>query len=192
MNKNRKILSKIVVVLMAGFLITGCTTHMAKSSREVMPSKVKLNEFKEIEMKAVGISEKHSLANSNQEALKKIDEILFREMKLIFPNLKRIKQDGDFLKTEGKTLQITPFIKEIKFIGEEAPLEHRFYVGDMAESSAVLMMVTLRDSSNDEIIADPEFYHSVREYSGGWSVWDAENRMLKDIAKDIVNYCSFN
>jgi hypothetical protein len=103
---------------------------------------------------------------------------------MIFPNCKRIEQGDDFSRTTKRTLQITPHIKEIKFISGGA----RFWVGAMAGSSAVLMQATLRDSSNGEIIADPEFYRSAM----GAFIGIADNKMLGEIAQDVVNYCSYN
>jgi hypothetical protein len=107
---------------------------------------------------------------------------------MIFPNIKRVEQDNDFSETKERTLQITPYIKEIKFVGGGA----RFWVSAMAGSSAVLMPATLRDSSNGEIIADPEFYRSSGAFAGAGTIGATDNRMLEDIAQDIVKYCGFN
>ena len=188
MNHNQVFIGKIAIIIMAGLIITGCATTLTKPTSEPIPTKVRLSEFKNVEMKAVGISENFASAKANQKALKKIDEILFRDMRMLFPNFKRIDQGDDCSKTTERTLQITPNIKEIKFIGGAA----RFWVGPMAGSSAVLMQVTFRDSSNGEIIADPEFYRSAGAFAGGWSIGAADNKMLEYIAQDIVNYCSFN
>lgn len=188
MNRNQPFTGKIVVVIMTALIAAGCATNLSKPTRDPMPTKVKLSEFKNVEMKAVGISDSFASAEANQKALRKIDEILFRDMNMLFQNFKRVEQGDDFSKTEERTLQITPYIKEIKFVGGGA----RFWVGAMAGSSAVLVQVTLRDSSNGEIIADPEFYRSAGAYAGAWSIGATDNRMLEDIAQDIVKYCGFN
>ena len=178
-----------IIGTMAVFLLmTGCATHISKPAKEIMPTKVRFGEFKNVEMKSVGISEEFASAAANQKALKKIDEILFRDMKMIFPSLKRVEGGKDFSSTCGRTLQITPFVKEIKFIGGAA----RFWVGAMAGSSAVLMQATYRDSSTGEIIADPEFFRKAGAYSGAWSIGAADNKMLEDIAQDVVRYSSNN
>ena len=62
----------------------------------------------------------------------------------------------------------------------------------MAGSSAVLMQVTYRDSSTGEIIADPEFFRKAGAWSGAMSIGAADNRMLEDIAEDVVRYSSNN
>jgi hypothetical protein len=144
---------------------------------------VRLGEFENVEMKAVGIAPAFAKHSANKKALKKIDEVLFKNMASVFPNLKRIELDGNFSSTGRRTLQITPYIKEIKFVGGSA----RFWVGSMAGSSAVLMQATLRDSSSGEIIADPEFFQRAM---GAFGI--ADNKMLGYIADDIVKYCSDN
>jgi len=151
-----------------------------------MPTKVRLGEFKNVEIKAVGISEKFGSSEVNQKALSKIDEVLFRNMKMVFPNFKRVEQGNDFSKTEERTLQITPYIKEVKFIGAAA----RVWVSAMAGGSAVLLEATFRDSSSGEIIADPEFYRDSPGMAGVFGIPD--NKMLEDIAQDIVKDSGYN
>jgi ABC-type uncharacterized transport system permease subunit len=178
----------IIGTVAAFLLITGCATHISKPAKEIMPTKVRFGEFENVEMKSIGISEKFASAAANQKALKKIDEILFRDIKMVFPSMKRVETGEDFSSTGGRILQITPFVKEIKFIGGAA----RFWVGAMAGSSAVLMQVTYRDSSTGEIIADPEFLRTAGAHAGAWSMGRADNKMLEDIAEDVVRYSSSN
>lgn len=180
--RNIGIISAIAIC----FLVAGCATHITKPTQSPTPAKIKFGEFKNVEMKSVGISEKFASAEANQKALRKIDEILFRDIKHPFPSLKRVKEGSDFSKTADRTLQITPFVKEIKFIGGAA----RFWVGPMAGSSAVLMQVTYRDSSTGQIIANPEFYRQAGAWSGGYGI--ADNKMLEEIAQDVVNYSLYN
>ena len=178
----------IVSAIAICFLVTGCATHITAPTQNPTPTKIKFGEFKNIKMKSVGISEKFASAEANQKALRKIDEILFRDIKYLFPSLKRVKEGSDFSKTADRTLQITPFVKEIKFIGGAA----RFWVGPMAGSSAVLMQVTYRDSSTGQIIANPEFYRKAGAWSGSWSIGVTDNKMLEYIAQDVVSYSLYN
>ena len=179
--------SRITCILLLPVLLllfaSGCATRLTKPSGVPGPSKVKLSEFEVVEMKAVGISEKFGSSGSSKKALVKIDEVLFSEIRSVFPNCKRIEQGNGFSKTSKRTLQITPYIKEIKFVSGGK----RFWVGSMAGSSAVLMQATLADSSNGEIIANPEFYRDAMGVFGA-----ADNRMLEFIARDVVQYCSYN
>jgi len=178
----------LLLVILAAFFMTGCATNLSKPAVAPVPASVKLGEFNRVEMKAVAISEKFAAADANQKAGKKIDKVLFTNMRMVFNDLIRIELGDDFSQSGDRTLQITPLIKEIKFIGGGA----RFMVGAMAGSSAVLMQVTMRDSETGEVIAEPEFYRDANAYSGGWSMGATDNKMLEDIAKDIVQYCSMN
>lgn len=187
--KNVQLTSRLLLpVLFLVFSITGCATKLSKPTSAPTPAKVKLSEFARVEMKAVTISEKFAGAAANQKAKNKIEEVLFNNMHMVFGDLTRIEPGSDFTQTDVRTLQITPVIKEIKFISGGA----RFMVGAMAGSSAVLMQVTLRDSATGEIIANPEFYRDASAYAGGWSIGASDNKMLEEIANDIVNYCSMN
>ena len=183
-----RIICMLLLPVLTLLFTSGCATNLSKPARAPQPAKVKLGEFENVEMKAVGIAEKFASAPANQKALKKIDVVLFRNMRMLFPILKRIEHGVDFSRTTKRTLQITPHVKEIKFVGGSA----RFWAGSMAGSSAVLMQATLRDSSNGEIIADEEFYRDAAARAGGWTMGATDNRMLEEIAQDIVTYCSYN
>lgn len=187
----RRILSlnnRICCVIAVACFFTGCATNLTKPSSSPMPSAVKFGEFPSVEVKAVGISESFADSEANQKALRKIDELVFRDLRMVFPQLKRIETGSDFTKTNEKTLQIAPFVKEVKFIGGNA----RFWVGAMAGSSAVLMQTTYRDSSTGKVIADPEFYRQAGAYSGAWTIGSTDNKMLEEIAQDVVNYTNLN
>ncbi|OGX14395.1 MAG: hypothetical protein A2351_03900 [Omnitrophica bacterium RIFOXYB12_FULL_50_7] len=180
--------NRVGCVIVVVCFFTGCATNLTKPSSSPRPSKVKFGEFSNVEVKAVGISESFASSGANQKALKKIDELVFRDLRMVFPNMKRIESGSDFPKAEGRTLQITPLVKEIKFIGGNA----RFWVGAMAGSSAVLMQTTYRDSSTGEVIAEPEFYRAAGAYSGALSIGSTDNNMLDQIAQDVVNYTTLN
>src|SRR5690606_35710420 len=105
---------------------------------------------------------------------------------MALPSLKRV--DGEFSQGEARTLQIEPYIKEIKFIGGAA----RFWAGAMAGSSAVLMGVTYRDSKTGEVIAAPEFLRVGNAYAGAWSMGASDNQMLETVAMDVVHYSTAN
>ena len=188
MNYLNRISGLLFTLLLLSLFMSGCATNLTKPTSAPSPAKIKLNEFAAVEMKAVTISEQFAEAEANQKAKRKIDEVLFTNMQMVFNNLQRIEMGSEFSSSGTRTLQITPVIEEIKFIGGAA----RFWVGAMAGSSAVLMQVTLRDSSTGEIIANPEFYRDANAYAGGWSIGASDNKMLEDIALDVVNYCSMN
>jgi hypothetical protein len=184
----RGMIGNLSVLIIAGLFFTGCATTQLKPTPAPQPAKVKFSEFNNVEMKAVGCGSTVSSADSNQRAIKKIDEILFNNMKMLFPNLKRVEQGEEFSTTGDKTLRITPVISDIKFIGGAA----RFWVGAWAGSSQVRMQATFQDSSNDEVIADSAFYRKAGAWSGGMTIGYTDNKMLEEVAMDVVNYCSLN
>jgi len=81
-------------------------------------------------MKHVVISPPFASSGANQRATKKIDQVLFNNMRTVFPGF---KETSDAAVSE-KTLLIEPVVKEMKFVGGFA----RAMVGCMAGSSAVL------------------------------------------------------
>lgn len=186
--KRTKVLRILWIMALAGLLLPGCATNLTKPAHEPQPTKVRFSEFKKVEMKAVGVGEKFDATGANQRAVRKIDQVLFQNMKKVFPELVRIEQGQDFTPGPEQTLEITPVVKEIKFVSGGS----RFWVGAMAGSSAVLMQVTYRDSASGEVVADPEFYRAANAYSGGWSVGVTDNKMLEDIANDAVQYTRYN
>lgn len=173
---------------MAAYLLAGCATNIAPPTRAPQPSKMRFGTFQKMAMKAVILDEKFADSDANQRAVRKIDEILFRNMRMVSPALVRIEANEDLKPGNERTLEIVPRVKEIKFVGGGA----RFMVGAMAGSSAVLMQVIYRDSSTGEVIADPEFYRVGNAYSGSMSIGATDNRMLEEIAEDVVNYTRYN
>lgn len=186
--KRTKVWYILLACSLTGLFLPGCATHLTKPAHEPQPSKVRFGEFRKVEMKAVSVGEPFAAAEANQRAVRKIDQVLFQNMKMLFPGLVRIEQGQDFAPGPERTLEITPVVKEIKFVSGGA----RFWAGAMAGSSAVLMQVTYRDSASGETIADPEFYRAANAYAGGWSIGASDNRMLEDIANDAVQYTRYN
>lgn len=166
--------------------LMGCATHITKPAEPPQPAKIKLGSFPAVYMKDVSISDAFAESGANQKALNKINEIMFNNMKMTFPNLQKLSASSE--KTAKSGLIIQPHIKEIKFIGGAA----RFWAGAMAGSSAVLLQTTFIDSKDNSIIANPEFYRAAGAYAGAWSMGGADNRMLEDIANDVVQYASYN
>ena len=170
-------------VLLAFTLAQGCATKLTKPAVPPQPTTVKLSTFETVTMKKVEIAPEFASAGANQKAARKINEVLVYNMRMVFPNLR--EASGEDVQTG---LLIEPLIQEIKFIGGAA----RFWVGAMAGSSAVLIKVSFRDASTGELIGEPQFYRAANAYTGGWSMGSTDNRMLEDIAKDIVNYATLN
>ncbi len=135
-------MNKIISILVSCFLLASCATHITKPKSSPEPTKVRFSEFKRVEMKEAAIGAKFANGKANKRAAKKINEMLFEKMRMVLPNLHEIEQTQDFSNASARTLQITPRIKEIKFIGGAA----RFWGGIFSGSSAVLVQVEFRDS----------------------------------------------
>lgn len=172
-------------LLMTAILFQGCATNLRKPAQAPQPPTVKFSKFRLIRLNHVTISKEFGQNAANQKARKKIDEVLFAEMRKVFA--KKI-QDATGAKDRwfSKAVIVEPHIEEIKFIGGGV----RFMLGAMAGSSAVLMKVTYKDAKGT-VIAEPEFYRSASAFAGGM-YGSADNAMLAEIAKDIVNYTAAN
>ncbi|MDH4100668.1 MAG: hypothetical protein OEV28_08865 [Nitrospirota bacterium] len=136
-------------------------------------------------MKPVALAPAFASSEANQRATRKIDEHLFSAMAKVFPNIKRTES---FSKPGPGVLQISPVVKEIKFIGGGA----RFWAGAAAGSSAVLMQVEYKGGAGGNLLADPEFYAQANAMGGAWTMGGTDNAMLERIAMDVVNYTTVN
>ena len=161
----------------------GCGTHVSRPSGSPQPSKVRFSEFTAVEMKHLEIADEYASSGANQKAARKIDEELFDKMRLVFPGLRDAQGRSD-----GRTLLIEPYVKQIKFIGGAA----RFWVGAWAGSSAVLMKVTYTDTSTGEVLVETEFYRAANAMGGAYSMGATDNQMLEAVAQDIANYSLAN
>jgi len=179
---------KVNLIFIACFFLLlftqGCATHLRKPVRPPQPAKVKFSNFQAVEMNHVTISPRFASAEPNQKALRKIDEVLFSCMRLIFPNMNEVEETNSGM----RTLLIEPNIEEIKFIGGAA----RFWVGSWAGSSAVLMKVTYQEKATGETISVPEFYRRGDAWAGQYTIGATDNLMLQNIAQDICNYTYSN
>lgn len=182
-----------MLVLAMLVLGVGCATteggkekkSKGKLSAVANPSKVKFGEFANVELKPFGIAEKHASNKGNQDSARVMDGMLAPALRNTFPQIKVLGKGEEFSKG-GKTLQIAPFIKDIRKVSVGA----RVWAGVMAGSSHVLVQVTYRDSSTGEVIADPEFLQK----AGAWTdAWGAEgNQMRDEICRDIAAYTAAN
>ena len=65
MNKCKLITKALLPCLVLAFLVSGCATRLSKPTSAPSPTKVKLGQFSNVEMKAVAISEKFAAAGAN-------------------------------------------------------------------------------------------------------------------------------
>jgi hypothetical protein len=168
-------------------LVVGCVTQIRKPTSAPQPSSVKFGQYDAVTLMHVDIDPKLASSTANQEAVKKIDEHLVTKMHDVFRNLQDPETSQPSARANGRTLIISPYVSDIKFISGVA----RFFVGAAAGSSAVLMKVTYTDAETHRVIADPEFYEHVNAIGNPGMGW-ADNLMLELIADDIVHYSKLN
>jgi len=173
----------IGLLAVAALWCQGCATNLTKPACDPKPASCKMTTFQAVQLEPVTISPKFAASDANQKAAVKIDEHMFKKIKMVIPCV----QAADGTAGAG-TLLITPLIKEIKFIGGFA----RFMVGGMAGSSAVLMKVTFSDAGTGDVIAEPEFYCDASSMAGGYSMGRSDNLMLDEIADEVADYIRLN
>lgn len=177
--------------LLAVCIVTlfGCATQIEQPAAPPKPAVAKLGAFEHVYIQDISVDQKYADQNANKKAVRKISEVLYTNMRMVFPNLKKVTVENDIDSTlDGNILLIKPHVRQIKFISGGA----RFWAGAMAGSSVVVMETDFVDVVNDKLVAEPEFQRVAGAYAGAWSIGAADNKMLEDIALDIVNYASFN
>ena len=182
--------SQIVAVAML-FLVSGCATRITEVPAPVTRTKVPLGEFERVVLVKSKIADKYAGRGANIKAANKIDEHLEIGLRGIFDQLEvkgfdETEADNYSTSSANKVLLIKPYIKQIKFIGGAA----RFWVGAMAGSSVVIMDVAYQDAASGEKLSEPGFQRVANAFSGAFGI--ADNRMLNDVAQDVINYTSAN
>ena len=189
MNQKHKFLS--LVIMIAAAVAVGSQPVLAKEKKPkattiTEPAKVKFSEFQAVELKPFGIVPEHADHKGNQKSAAVMDDLLQQELRILFPNLKVLGAGQDFSKPKERTLQIEPYISDIRKVSTGA----RVWAGAMAGSSYVVVQVTYRDSSTGEVIARPQFRRSV---SGWTDAWGEQGNQLRDqLCRDIANYTAAN
>lgn len=172
-----RVSSAVIVGFMV--LLSACTTEIRATSTQNPPPSEPFKNFGHFELHHVVLSPAYAQHNANQRATAKIDN----QLQLVLgPQLLRWE------KGEGRTLEIEPYIEEIKFISGGA----RFWAGAMAGSSAVVMRVNFKDAETGTIIDSPTFYQHASAMSGAWSIGGADNAMLDRVANNVNAYVLSN
>ena len=189
--------STVGLVLAAMVGASGCASTGPKqdkprkekiSQKETVafPSKVKFGEFKNVEIKPFGISEKCGRNAGNQKSAKVMDGMLQQDLRSVFPDLKVLPEGADFTKSAERTLQIDPFITDIRKVSTGT----RVMLGVMAGGSHIIVRVTYRDSATGETIADPEFVYKIDAWSDNWGA--GGNQLRDRLCSRIVDYSRDN
>lgn len=185
--RSRSLTATLPAVLVSLALASGCATQIKPPTQAPQPSAVRFKEFTPVVMSHVSIKPPADAAAANQKAAKKVDELLFTNMRMVFPDLQDAATSPAAAKS-ARVLTIQPSIEEVKFVGGAA----RFWVGAMAGSSAIKMKVTFTDNASGQVVAQPEFFRAANAFGGAMSMGASDNAMLDQIVQDICSYAKLN
>jgi hypothetical protein len=189
--------SKHVFIFMgviACLVVSGCATEITEKPSVITRATTPLGQFEQVILVKSKIADKYASSGANIKAANKIDEHLENGLRALFNKLE-VKNESELdaanltaalAKSDSKVLLIKPFIKQIKFIGGAA----RFWAGAMAGSSVVVMDVAYIDAASSKQLSAPGFQRVASAWSGPFGI--ADNRMLADVAQDVVNYTAMN
>lgn len=182
-DRTRKLLLACALALFAA--LTACKTDYIQppASAHNPPPAYKFSEFEYVELAPMTISPPYHEHEKNQAATVKINENLVANLAPLFS----IWNGESGTATRG-TLVIEPVVTQIKFISGGA----RFAAGAMAGSSAVVMVVTMKDKDTGEIIAQPEFFQRAQAMAGAYTMGAHDNLMLTRVAKLVSDYIQAN
>ncbi len=182
-----KVLRSIAVATCL-MVLAGCATQVTEQPNPVAPSSKRLGTFDKTVLVRAEILPPYSGQGANVKAVNKIDEVLERDL---VPAVNAMQvatiEEADAMNLAGtNTLVIRPKVKQIKFISGGA----RFFAGAIAGSSVVVMDVAFIDGATGEVLAEPGYFRKAGAFGDGFGIGD--NRMLSDVATDVVNYAAAN
>ena len=177
---------RTIHLLVALPLLAACTTDYITPPASAFnpPPSTPLSAFENVELQAVTIAEPYSAHEKNIAAAAKIQENLVVNL----TNLISVwNTDSGGAATMG-TLVIEPVVTQIKFISASG----RVMAGAMAGSSAVVMVVTLRQKETGTVVGAPEFFQRAQAMAGAYTFGAHDNMMLTRVAKLVSDYVQAN
>ncbi|GLS25746.1 hypothetical protein [Marinibactrum halimedae] len=182
---------KTVIMAVSVLFLASCATQIVETPSRVTPATVKLSTFKKVVLVDAELAPNYAGQGANEKAAKKINEHLQMKLSGIFSDLEVVSVEESKAKSytqysNNEVLVIKPYIKQIKFIGGAA----RFWAGAMAGSSVVIMDTAFLDGASKNQLSNPGFERSAGAYTDAFGI--ASNRMLEDVAYDVVNYVNSN
>jgi hypothetical protein len=152
------------------------------------PSKVKLAEFKHVELKETELAPRYRKHPDDQTTARKIDAMLLAQLRTMWPSITVVSKNGEFSKPAERTLQITPEITDLHLVSIGA----RIWIGEMAGGSDIVMHVDYRDGSTGELIANPDFWKGNDAWSGGGTWGHTDNQIRDAVVAQIARYTAAN
>jgi hypothetical protein len=173
---------KKLTILAVLILLTGCATTDIKPSalRNPPPSK-SFNQYADYTLYPIILAPEYADYDANQAAAKKIQENLSMRVNELIAEWKKTPNAS----VTG-TLEIRPTIKQVKFINSTA----RFWSGVLAGSSAVVLILEIKEKETGAVIATPEFYNHA--LGNGLSLGYNDNMMLVHITEQVETYLRDN
>jgi len=167
----------LLPVLLA-FGCTACVTNIHPDVQSNPPPSEPLSDFQHYQLMPTTISAE---AAHEAAAFAKINANLQERVGGALSGWENRNQNG-------RVLRIEPHIDQLKFVSGVG----RFWAGDMAGSSAVVLHVKLTDAATGKVIANPEFYQRAAAEGGMWSFGGTDNGMLARIATVAQQYLQRN
>ena len=178
------------IFLITGFM-TACATQVTEKPSDIKRSTVPLSEYDQVVLVGAELLGEYAGQGANEKAKRKIDQVMESGLQQQFENFSTMsvseyQANKPTASGSKQVLVIQPVIKQIKFVGGAA----RFWAGAMAGSSVVIMDVNLIDAGTNERIGVAGYYRKASAYGDGFGI--GSNRMLEDVANDVVNYVRTN
>lgn len=169
-----RLLAPLALALICGACVTNIHPDVASNP----PPTEALSDFQHFELMPATISDQ---AAHEDKAFAKIKENLQLRVAPLIASWEGRNQSG-------RVLRIEPHIDQLKFVSGNG----RFWAGDMAGSSAVVLHLKLTNVATGQVIADPEFYQRAAAEGGMWSFGGTDNAMLARIATVAQEYLQRN
>lgn len=170
---------RLLLPALPAMLLCACVTHIRPNVTENPPPKEPLSAFQHFRLEPVAAG--NSEVSDQAEAMTRISASTKEYLGSTLASWENKSPSG-------RTLKIEPTITELKFVSGTK----RFFAGDFAGSSAVIMHLTLTDADTGQVIASPEFFQRAAAEGGTWTIGGTDKRMLERIAVVAQQYLQRN
>ncbi|MEP7187486.1 MAG: hypothetical protein ABI767_16770, partial [Rhodanobacter sp.] len=157
--------SRLLLPAMLATLCCACVTHIRADVTGNPPPREPLSAFQHFRLQPVVAGD--SEVSEQTAAMGRISSNTQQKLGNTISGWENASQSG-------RTLNIEPRITELKFVSGTK----RFFAGDFAGSSAVIMHLRLTDAETGKVIADPEFYQRAAAEGGTWTFGATDKGML--------------
>ncbi|MDQ6645910.1 MAG: hypothetical protein M3Y93_01590 [Pseudomonadota bacterium] len=171
--------SRLLLPAALAMLCCACVTHIRTNVSENPPPREPLSAFQHFQLQPVVAA--NGKVSEQTDAMARISSNTRQKLGNTISRWENASQSG-------RTLTIEPRIMELKFVSGTK----RFFAGDFAGSSAVIMHLRLTDAGTGQVIADPEFYQRAAAEGGTWTFGATDKGMLVRISTVAQQYLQRN